>query len=58
MKNYKCSVCGYIYDPLLGDKEGDISENTEFDSLPEDWTCPICRVGKASFSEIAWDIKK
>ena len=53
MKNYKCSVCGYVYDLLLGDKEGGIEENTEFDALPEDWTCPVCRVNKSSFSEIA-----
>ncbi len=36
---YKCKICGYEY-------EGD------FESLPEDWVCPICGVGKDQFEKV------
>ncbi|GBD98989.1 high molecular weight rubredoxin [bacterium BMS3Abin07] len=38
---YKCSVCGYIYDE---EKEG-----KPFDELPDDWTCPVCNAPKEAF---------
>lgn len=49
MAKYKCSVCGYIYDPQKGDPDGGISPNTPFEKLPDDWTCPICGASKAEF---------
>ncbi len=52
MKKYKCSICAYIYNPLKGDPESAIAPNTSFIDLPEDWTCPVCRVDKSSFVEI------
>lgn len=52
MKKYKCTFCGYIYEPEKGDKEAAIIEGTEFNDLPEDWTCPICRMGKEKFKEV------
>ena len=51
MKRYICNVCGYVYDPKLGDPEHGIQPNTPFDALPEDWVCPECGVGKDQFSE-------
>lgn len=50
MQKYVCDVCGYIYDPQLGDTEGGIAAGTAFEDLPEDWVCPECGVGKDSFS--------
>ncbi|WP_339136328.1 MAG: rubredoxin [Candidatus Electrothrix sp. GW3-4] len=41
-KKYVCTVCGYIYEPEVGDEENDIVRGTEWDNVPEDWTCPIC----------------
>ena len=38
---YKCTVCGYIYD--------NEKESVKFEDLPEDWTCPLCGVGKELF---------
>jgi len=52
MQKYKCTICGYIYDPIIGDKEGGIKEHTSFEDLPEDWTCPVCRVDKTAFLTI------
>ena len=39
---YVCDVCGYVYDEEV--------EGTKFDSLPEDYACPLCGVGKDQFS--------
>ncbi|HNX42548.1 MAG: Rubredoxin [Candidatus Aminicenantes bacterium ADurb.Bin508] len=51
MKNYVCTVCGYIYDPEKGDPDAGIEPGTPFDKLPESWVCPLCGVGKESFEE-------
>ena len=51
MKKYECTVCGYVYDPEEGDSENDIKPGTSFEDLPEDWTCPVCGVGKDEFEE-------
>ena len=49
MKTYLCTACGYIYDPEKGDPENGIPAGTTFENLPEDWTCPLCGVGKDVF---------
>ncbi len=46
---YKCEVCGYVYDPAIGDGDG-AAPGTSFESLPSDWVCPVCGVGKDDFS--------
>ncbi|MDD5644986.1 MAG: rubredoxin [bacterium] len=51
MKKYKCTVCGYIYDPEKGDPEHGIKPGTGFQDIPEDWVCPVCGVGKDQFEE-------
>ena len=51
MKKYICNICGYIYDPDIGDPENNIEPGTAFVDLPEDWICPVCGVGKEEFSE-------
>jgi rubredoxin len=52
MKKYVCEVCGYVYDPTVGDQDDGILPNTSFSALPEDWVCPICGVGKDEFVEV------
>ena len=32
---YICQLCGYEYDPRVGDPENDIEPGTELDELPE-----------------------
>ena len=51
MDRYVCSACGYVYDPEVGDPESDIPPNTPFEDLPDDWTCPVCGVGKDEFEK-------
>ncbi len=50
MQKYVCEVCGYIYDPEEGDPDNDVEEGTAFESLPEDWVCPMCGADKEDFS--------
>lgn len=49
---YKCNVCGYLYDPMLGDPDGGIAPGTPFENIPDDWRCPICGVSKADFERM------
>ena len=46
---YVCSACGYIYDPADGDPGGGVPPGTAFPDIPDDWTCPVCEVGKEAF---------
>lgn len=50
MDKYICDVCGYIYDPEVGDPDGGIAPGTAFEDIPDDWVCPVCGVGKDDFS--------
>lgn len=50
MKKYVCDVCGYIYDPEVGDPDQQIPAGTPFEDLPDTWECPLCGVGKDQFS--------
>ena len=52
MKKYKCTVCGYIYDPAAGDPDNGVDAGTAFDNLPDDWTCPDCGVEKDMFEPL------
>jgi len=52
MAKYRCTVCGYIYDPAVGDPSANIKAGTSFESLPADWVCPECGVGKDMFEKI------
>ena len=51
MKKYVCDVCGYEYDPAVGDPDNGVKPGTAFEDLPDDWVCPVCGAGKDSFSE-------
>ena len=48
---YVCTVCGYVYDPEMGDPSGDILPGTSFMDLPASWRCPDCAVRKDSFEK-------
>ena len=52
MDKYICTVCGYEYDPAFGDADAGIAPGTSFDSLPDDWLCPVCGVGKDMFEKV------
>lgn len=46
---YKCTVCGWIYDPAKGDPDGGIAAGTPFAELPDDYVCPVCGADKSAF---------
>lgn len=48
-KIYECTVCGYRYDPAVGDPENGIPPRTPFASLPHEWVCPLCGSGPDLF---------
>jgi rubredoxin len=52
MSVYVCLVCGYNYDPAVGDAKGGIPPGISFADLPEDWVCPECGVGKDQFKRV------
>ena len=48
---YTCKVCGYVYDPTVGDSDGGIKPGTSFEELPDTWACPICSAPKSEFEK-------
>lgn len=52
MDKYRCKVCGYIYDPVLGDPDSGIKPGTAFADVPADWICPECGAPKTEFEKI------
>jgi len=51
MDKYVCSVCGYVYDPEDGDPDNGVEAGTSFESVPDDWTCPVCGAEKELFEK-------
>ncbi|HUW93355.1 MAG TPA: rubredoxin [Bacteroidales bacterium] len=51
MKTYKCPVCGWIYDPQLGDENAGIEPGVDFEDLPSDYACPVCGAPHDDFEE-------
>ncbi len=44
-----CTICGYVYDPAVGDEDRGIPPGTPFEDLPDDWMCPVCAAAKSLF---------
>lgn len=51
-RKWRCIPCGYIYDPAEGDPDGGVAPGTPFESLPDDWYCPVCGVSKEEFEPL------
>ncbi len=51
MREFVCSVCGYVYDEAKGILESGIAPGTRWEDLPDDWVCPLCGATKAEFAE-------
>ena len=49
MDKYVCAICGYVYDPEVGDPDNGVEPGTAWEDVPEDWVCPLCGVGKDNF---------
>jgi rubredoxin len=53
MDKYRCTVCGYIYDPALGDPDSNVAPGTPFEKLPDNWVCPVCGADKSLFEKVS-----
>lgn len=49
---YTCTLCGWEYDEEQGYPEGGIAPGTKWEDIPEEFKCPICKVGKEQFKKI------
>lgn len=49
LKRFKCKVCGYIYDPEVGEPRRNTAPGTPFEELPDGWSCPHCGAGLFRF---------
>jgi len=52
LPKFQCNICGYVYDPAVGDSTQSIEPGRPFESLPDDWTCPECGAGKEEFAQL------
>ncbi|OSS42054.1 Rubredoxin [Desulfurella amilsii] len=48
-KKYVCKICGWVYDPEIGDPDGGIKPGTQFEDIPDNWVCPVCGAAKSDF---------
>ena len=51
MDKYVCKLCGYEYDPAIGDPDNGVAPGTAFADIPADWTCPECGAEKDVFEK-------
>lgn len=49
MDKYVCTVCGWVYDPQIGDPDQGVAPGTPFEDVPEAWHCPVCFADKSAF---------
>ncbi|NEQ30559.1 MAG: rubredoxin [Leptolyngbya sp. SIO4C5] len=52
MKKYRCTLCGYIYNPEQGDPDSGIEPGTAFEDIADDWVCPQCGATKSQFEPV------
>lgn len=46
---YECTSCSYIYEPEKGDPRNSYAPGTQFEDLPDEYSCPVCRTPKRRF---------
>lgn len=49
---YVCKVCGYVYDPAIGDPDAGVKPGTKFEDIPNTWVCPVCGADKSQFEKV------
>ena len=45
---YVCDICGYVYDPEVGDPDNGVAPGTPWEDVPEDWVCPSAALARTS----------
>jgi rubredoxin len=51
MSIWSCATCQYQYDSSQGDVTQGVMQGTDWNTLPEDWSCPQCGAPKFEFSQ-------
>ena len=49
---YVCELCGYVYDPAVGDVDNGVDEGTDFEDISPEWVCPLCGASKEDFDRV------
>ena len=52
MAEYKCTVCGYIYDTEKGESRRNVEAGTALEDVPDDFRCPLCGAVKTMFKAL------
>ncbi len=52
MQKWRCLLCSYVYDPAVGDPDNGVEPGTPFESIPDDWVCPLCGAAKDEFEMV------
>jgi len=52
MDSYRCNLCGYVYNPAIGDSTSGVKPGTAFEDLPTTWKCPRCGAAKSRFTKV------
>ena len=52
MQKYKCTICGWIYDPVAGFPEAEIEPGTPWEDVDEEFRCPECGAVKKWFKAV------
>ena len=42
MSEYKCKICGYVYDENKGESRAKLAPGTKWEDIPKDFRCPKC----------------
>jgi rubredoxin len=48
---YRCTICGYVYDPKAGDPANGVAPGTAWEDVPDTWVCPVCGAPKSEFEK-------
>ena len=51
-EKYVCNTCCWVYNEEKGLPARGIAPGTKFADLPEDFTCPLCKMGKDHFEKL------
>lgn len=51
MEKWTCTVCGWVYDPAIGDPDSGIAAGTKWEDIPDTWVCPVCGATKDQFEK-------
>jgi rubredoxin len=49
MKRWRCLICDWVYDEVVGAPAEGLAAGTRWEDVPESWTCPDCGASKADF---------